>query len=279
MQPQNIGYYILNEAADPEIIDAKVLSQSKLGNRVIAEGTLQRTGAKNRNGRTYLKADLEPELSAPRQRELFKARQMKGEMGHPDPGQGGLARQQTIDPKLTCVEFLDKFWMEGDLVKGRFKGTNNDLGQYFDLDLREGAKPAFSLRALGSIESRGGVSYVKNLKLICYDVVIYPSHPEAYTSHIVKGATESAIVKESANIVVCESGMVTPLTQQKIVEYVKEESNNLKQVIDTLELVYESVKLNDNMNQVVLKHINGDSFVVNLESYIKDDIMNYCMNR
>ena len=60
MQPQNIGYYILNEAADPEIIDAKVLSQNKLGNRVIAEGTLQRTGTKNRNGRTYLKADLEP---------------------------------------------------------------------------------------------------------------------------------------------------------------------------------------------------------------------------
>lgn len=279
MQPQNIGYYILNEAADPEIIDnLKILSPNK-SDRIIAEGTLQRTGSKNRNGRTYLKTDLEPELSAPRQKELFKARQMKGEMGHPDPGQGGLGRQQTIDPKLTCVEFLDKFWMEGDLVKGRFKGTNNDLGQYFDLDLREGAKPAFSLRALGSIESRGGVSYVKNLKLITYDQVIFPSHPEAYTSHIVKGATESSFVKESSNILVTEGGIITPLTQGKIIEYVKEESNNLKQVIDTLELVYETVKLNDTLNQVILKHVNGDSFVVNLENYIKDDIMNYCFKK
>lgn len=279
MGPKNIGYYILNEAPDPEILDARVTSNSKLGNRVIAEGTLQRTGSKNRNGRIYLKEDLEPELHAPRQRELFKAKMMKGEMGHPDPGQGGLARQQTIDPKLTCVEFLDKFWMEGDLVKGRFKGTNNDLGEYFNLDLLEGAKPAFSLRALGSIESSRGMSYVKNLKFICYDFVIYPSHPEAYTSHIVSASSESTMLKESSNILVCESGLITPITQQKVIEYVKEESNNLKQVIDTLELVYESVRLSENGNQVILKHINGDTFVVNLENYIKDDIMNYCFNK
>lgn len=281
MNNKNIGYYILNEAADPNISDTKIISYNKLGNRVIAEGTLQRMGSKNRNGRIYLKEDLVPELSAPRQLELFKAKQMKGEMGHPDPSKGGLSRQQTIDPDMTCVNFLEGFWVDGDLVKGRFKGTNNDKGEYFNLDLMEGAKPAFSLRALGSIESKNGQSYVKNLKLITYDHVIYPSHPEAYTSHLLNGTNESAIT-ESGNLFVFENtyeGVAIPISQKKVIDYVKEESNNLKQVIDTLELVYENIKLMNNGNQVMLEHVNGDKFIVNLESHIQNEILNYCYNK
>ena len=280
MNAKNIGYYILNEASDPNLSDTKVVSYNK-SNHVIAEGTLQQVGVRNRNGRIYLKEDLEPELHAPRQKELFGAKQMKGEMGHPDPSKGGLSRQQTIDPSMTCVQFLDEFWMEGDLVKGRFKGTNNDFGNYFNADLLEGAKPAFSLRALGSIESKGGQSYVKNLKLITYDHVIYPSHKPAYTDKIISGANESAILAESGNIFVVDEdyqGLAIPITQKKVIEYVKEESKNLKQVIDTLELVYENIRLADNGNQVILEHVNGDKFVVNLETYIKNDIMDFCAN-
>lgn len=282
MDAKNIGYYILNEAANPDLADAKVVSYSKVGNHVIAEGNLQEVGVKNRNGRIYLKEDLEPELHAPRQKELFAAKQMKGEMGHPDPSKGGLSRQQTIDPTMTCVQFLDEFWMEGDIVRGRFKGTNNQLGEYFNADILEGAKPAFSLRALGSIESKGGQSYVKNLKLITYDHVIYPSHKPAYMTNIVSATNESAsLIAESSNIFVVDedySGLAVPITQKKVIEYVKEESKNLKQVIDTLELVYENIRLADNGNQVILEHVNGDKFIVNLESYIRNDIMDFCAN-
>lgn len=88
MNTRNIGYYILNEAAEP-IVDTKIVSDginkfktNKLGNRVIAEGTLQSLGKENRNKRIYLAEDLVPELSAPRQRELFRAGEMKGECGY-----------------------------------------------------------------------------------------------------------------------------------------------------------------------------------------------------
>ena len=123
------------------------------GKRVEAEGTLQDMDVENRNRRVYMKNDLLPEINGPRMTELIKAKQFCGEYGH--PLSDDLVRQQTIDPKLVCVRF-NKVWTEGNLVKARFQGTNNDYGEYFDRDLRDGCKPAFSLRALGAIENVNG---------------------------------------------------------------------------------------------------------------------------
>lgn len=109
------------------------------------------------------------------------------------------------------------------------------------------------------------------------NLVIFPSHVEAYTASVLSANTESAI-RESGNIVVTESGFLTPITQEKVVDFVKEESSNLKQVINTLELVYNNIALSETGNQVILSHVNGDKFVVNLESYIKDSIYDYCIN-
>jgi hypothetical protein len=133
------------------------------GKRVEAEGTLQDMDVENRNRRIYAKADLIPEINGPRMKELIDAGQFYGEMGH--PLSDDLVRQQTIDPKLVCVGF-NKVWVEGNQVKARFRGTNNAYGEQFDQDLREGRKPAFSLRALGAIENVNGKAYVKGIKII-----------------------------------------------------------------------------------------------------------------
>ena len=57
--------------------EKKIVSYNKDGNYTIAEGLFQQDGVKNRNGRIYLKEDLEPELHAPRQKELFAAKNVK----------------------------------------------------------------------------------------------------------------------------------------------------------------------------------------------------------
>ena len=161
---KRIGSIILEGAATVEdtIISYKPCNSCGKS-RVIAEGTLQDMDVENRNHRIYAKADLSPEIMGPRMTELIKAKEMKGELGH--PLSDDLVRQQTIDPKLVCVLFT-KIWIEGNKVKGQFRGTNNAYGDEFDLDLRDGCKPAFSLRALGAIENVNGKAYVKGIKII-----------------------------------------------------------------------------------------------------------------
>ena len=186
---KNIGNIILEEACTTEdvVISAEDSGEKK---RVIATGTLQKAETQNRNKRCYRRSDLKKELEGDRIQELIhKAKQFKGEAGH--PLSESLIRQQTILPALCSVRYL-KVWLEGDLVKANFKGTNNALGEAFDADLRDGEKPAFSLRALGNLVQENGKSYVDHLKIITYDVVIFPSHPEAYTDKIISESTTLA---------------------------------------------------------------------------------------
>ena len=170
----NIGY-IICETATTYVDKVNIIKESTgSSRRLVAEGVLQTADEKNRNGRWYGKEELFPQLKAPRTMELLKAGYLRAECGH--PLSKDLARQQTIDAKLCCAQFLD-LWTEGNNVMGRFKGTNNDLGEEFDMDLRDGCLPAWSLRALGTVDETSRGLEVKNLKLITYDNVIYPSHP------------------------------------------------------------------------------------------------------
>lgn len=194
--------YIFNEAA-VSVSEVEILEK---GNRVTAQGVLQTGNQTNRNGRIYRTPDLDAQIHAPRQRELLKTGNMLGEAGHPMTTD--LMRQQTIDPKCTCVRYLD-FWMDGDNVMGKFKGTNNELGNAFDMDLREGILPAFSYRALGTVEETAEGSVVANLKMITYDYVIYPSHPTAYTQGVI---SESTI----ANSSIINSHLTSLIEQTKL---------------------------------------------------------------
>ena len=213
------------------------------GKRVVAEGTLQDMDVENRNRRIYAKADLLPEINGPRMTELIKAKQFCGEYGH--PLSDDLVRQQTIDPKLVCVRF-NKVWVEDNLVKARFQGTNNDYGSYFDQDLRDGCKPAFSLRALGAIENVNGKAYVKGIKIITWDSVIYPSHKVAYTSNIV---TESALdgtpLYENQIVVASDDpGRVITLREsdaRTVISRLQRESANMDAILNTFDGIYDKI--------------------------------------
>jgi hypothetical protein len=57
--------------------------------------------------------------------------------------------------------------------------------------------------------------------------------------------------------------------------YIKSESANIKSIIGQIDIFYESMKLIDNNTRVQLVTKAGDTFVVNLESYIQDEIKRY----
>ena len=271
----NIGYVIIETSLMPEIGDGEFKIVKCGDDRVVGEGILQEANMKNRNGRFYDSRDLFPQLTCPRTLELLSTGNMKAENGH--PLSKDLVRQQTIDPNNTVAVFL-KFWTDGDFVKGQFVGDENEKGAAFDRELRKGRKPSWSLRALGNIQNTRRGAEVKNIKIITYDRVIYPSHDKAYTTGIV--SESASMVEKDSRIIIPNDdiGMIEPITNESVIKYIQAESANMKIFKEFFDLNYDNMKLINNGRQVQLTDKVGGVFVMNLENYIHDEIMNSCIN-
>lgn len=257
------------------------------GRRVIARGILQTGNERNRNNRIYRTDDLVSQIQAPRQLELLRTGNMFGEAGH--PLSQDVVRQQTIDPKCKCVQFLS-FGVDGDNIIGTFKGTNNDLGETFDLDLRDGILPAFSYRALGSIENGPDGPFVTNLKMITYDYVIYPSHPKAYTTDIVSESAGLLKPTQSRFTSLNESGRFDPKAfiyqidekskriinniNESAASYIRDQSKEYKIMKEAFDLsnVNSVTLMPDNMIMVV---DDKTTLTFGIEDYISKEIYDY----
>lgn len=277
MITDKIGYIICETetVSDPR---TKIVSEGRNG-KLVAEGVLQTADELNRNRRIYPKAELFPQLKAPRTIELLEAGYLRAELGH--PLDKDLTRQQTINDQLTCAKFLE-LWTVSDDIWGRFVGTNNEYGRVFNEDLKDGCKPAWSLRALGSIVQTKRGAEVRNLRIITWDQVIYPSHPGAYTQRIV-GVAENAILNERTEVInrAIQAGngdedIIVPITNESVINYIKSESANLKYMRESFDFMYNKIDVSKNGSTVTLTADDGNIFVVNLETYIHNDIMNYC---
>lgn len=269
---RQIGYMICESGVTME--QPKIVSSDD--HRVVAEGIMQTADEVNRNHRIYEEKELFPEITCARTKELIKAGYMRGESGH--PMSKDLARQSTIDPSNVCVQYLE-FWTKGKDVWARFKGTNNSLGEAFDQDLREGCLPAFSLRALGSIENTAKGATVRNLKLITYDHVIYPSHPNAYT---VKLVSESAGMQfEEKNGIAIPKNMdidynfIAPITNENVINYIKSESANFKTIKESFDIFYDTIALVENGQYIQMVDKEGHTLMIRTENYIRNEIMDY----
>lgn len=273
---ENIGYVVIETATTiSDIQPAKIIREDKKCNRVIAQGTLQEANEKNRNGRFYDSRDLFPQLTAPRTLELLHTGNLRAENGHPLSKE--LVRQQTIDPEKTVAIFL-KLWTEGNFVKATFQGTNDARGEEFNKDLLCGFSPSWSLRALGTIQNTGRGAEVKGIKVITWDRVIYPSHPRAYTDGIISESAGIGVNNDS-NVFLEQNdkGILIPITNQSVINYIKSESANFKAIKESYDLLYDDIELINRGTQVKLTDRAGGIFVVNLESYIHDEIMNECL--
>lgn len=265
----SIGYVIIETATTAEDVEpAKIIRSDTANNRVLAEGVVQEANEQNRNGRWYDSRDLFPQLTCPRTMELLRTGNMRAENGH--PLDKDLVRQQTIDPEKTVAIFT-KFWTEGNLVKAQFRGTNDARGAEFNQDLLDGFSPSWSLRAMGTIQNTKRGAEVKNIRLITYDRVIYPSHSKAYTDGIVSEGSQLLLQKN-------DPGMVIPITNESVIDYIKSESCNMRFLKESFDIMYDNIELVNRGTQVKLTDKAGGIFVINLESYIHDEIMNACVN-
>ena len=278
---KNIGHVILEDSYVPS--DVKLIERRN--GKPIGEACLQEAEEENRNGRWYITADLVREQNCARTKELLAAGYMLGEAGHPTDS--SIIRQQTIDPKETAVRYF-KFWMEGPKWMAHYTGTNNSYGEAVCKDLEEGCKPAFSMRSLGTLQQLNGHNTVRDLKYITHDFVIFPSHPGAYTTKLVTESAgngtaqkafntyfEAAVYSKRKTKARNESAII-PIYNEDVISYIKQESANLNSIIEQFQVFYESIEMAPNRNAVIMTSKNGDKFYVNLETYIKNDIEDYC---
>lgn len=276
-----IGHIILE--AQQEVPEVTIISEKN--NKVTGTGIIQTLGDENRNGRIYELKDMKPEVEGDRiQKELIPTGNMCGHDGHPSSTE--LSIQSVIDPKLCSVRY-SKIWLEGSEIHANFRGTNNEYGKAFNADLMEGVRPSFSLRALGSVDrERSGKCYVRNLRIITWDRVIFPSHKRAYMSNLITSKNESAVLEScgydmSKNDMLngekaLNEGVLIPIVNKQVVDYIKHESANVKAILNNFETLYESAIICGDGKQVQLALADGNRILVNLEQYISNEIMDYC---
>lgn len=265
----NIGYVIMESAE--EVKEQKIVGEH--GNKIVAEGFLQtELNKKNRNGRIYGMKWIPNEVNGPRITELKSTGNLKGENGHPsDPS---ISVQQTINPDKVCVKYID-VWVEGDNVKGRYCGTNNDRGNSFNEDLACGELPSFSLRCLGSVGQRGGSIYVENGKIVTWDRVYYPSHEKAYTTKIISESAHLDPFKKEA-MSMTESGIIIPITTDSMKSFIKHESANVKNIMNSFDTLLESMNIVENGQYAQLVDKSGNVFMIRLENFVQNQIIDYC---
>lgn len=268
--------YIINESV-AEAVECSIVNQDN--EFVIAEGILQQGEKLNRNKRIYSSEDLHKEIYGPRVRELVSTGNFKGEAGHPTCMD--LARQQKVDPTLEQVWYT-KLWMDGPYVKGHFRGTNNDLGRSFNQDLKDGQKPSFSLRSLGSIDRSSGQNKVVNLRIICYDRVYFPSYDNAYTERII---SESAgygyndmfdYVRSHGNeqIVKEDYELIAPIVNDAIVDQLLKESSNLNSLCND----FNPKKITCAGDKVTMITEDYDTVIMPTDKYVSKAIDDFCKN-
>lgn len=269
---------IIETATTSKEYEFKLVGESN--GRVLGEGVTQEANEKNRNGRFYEDKELFPQLTDKRQLELLSTGNMRAENGH--PLSKDLIRQQTIDPNNTVAIFT-KFWTEGPLVMARFFGTFNDKGEEFNKELLAGIRPSWSLRALGNIVVTSRGSEVRGIKLITYDRVIYPSHSKAYTKGIVSEAAavmDTYPVQEGSRLYLDDrdSGMVAPITNESVINFIKEQSATVHMIKESFDLIYEDIQVLDNGRSVRLTDCAGGSIIVPLEEAVHQEIQSACID-
>jgi hypothetical protein len=139
----------------------------------VVEGILQRSGAKNQNGRVYPKHILERECQK-YQREYIDQHRALGELDHPE--------SSVVNLNNVSHNIL-KIWWEGDDLKGAVQILGTPSGNILKELFKAGITLGISSRGLGSVKelrSEGVVEVQEDFELICWDFVSNPSTQGAF---------------------------------------------------------------------------------------------------
>jgi len=151
-------------------------SEEQNDGRIIVQGVLQRSGAKNQNGRVYPKDILAREVANYKKIQVAERRAL-GELDHPE---SSVVNLQNVSHNVQDV------WWKGDDVIGKVEILGTPAGNILKELLKAGIKLGISSRGLGSVKSIGEntVAVEDDFELICWDFVSNPSTHGAFMSPV-----------------------------------------------------------------------------------------------
>ncbi len=142
------------------------------------EGVFAQSEQKNRNGRIYPKKTMKSAVDKYVTEQVSKNRAV-GELNHPE---GPTVNLDKVSHLITDLHF------EGNDVIGKASILDTPMGRIVKGLLEGGVNLGVSTRGMGSLEQRGGASYVgEDFALSTIDIVQDPSAPNAFVNGIMEG--------------------------------------------------------------------------------------------
>lgn len=269
-----IGYAITEEVSEP--VNENTIDEIKVGNLHYLRfpAVLQTFNKLNRNRRDYGGKAMYEGLTAENIQELLATGNLFGEAGHPNTKD--MSRILTIMPDMTShrIKSLD---IQSDHVSGIIETLpDNGLGTKMANLMLTGTMPSFSLRAVAPLIKRpDGTTLIRQKpRVVTYDWVVFPSHKEAY--QIQSRPVENVIkdIRAGGNYVT-ESAV--PVFESQVLDFLKEESNNLKLVSSVHETGLGNMRLTSD-GQFVIVQENGQRFAVAIEDKIRTEVNSFMAN-
>lgn len=159
-------------------VKALVEAASNGEKKFFLEGVFMQAEKQNRNNRIYPREILKEAVARFISESVSTGRAV-GELNHPDGPQINLDK---VSHRITQLSW------NGDNVHGKALILNTPMGMIVKGLLDGGVKLGVSSRGMGSVESRGGKTYVKSdFTLSTIDIVQDPSAPSAFVEGIMEG--------------------------------------------------------------------------------------------
>jgi hypothetical protein len=142
-------------------------------------GIFMQADIKNRNGRVYPMEILQNEVTK-YNKNFIKEKRAFGELGHPE---GPTVNLERVSHMITSLEPAGKNFI------GEAKIMATPMGEIVKSLMDEGAKLGVSSRGMGSLDQKGGASYVRDdfYLATAADIVADPSAPNAFVEGIMEG--------------------------------------------------------------------------------------------
>jgi len=169
-----------------------LLVEGKAGKekQYVIRGPFAQANNKNRNGRIYEDAILQPAVAKYVAEQVAKGRAV-GELNHPD---GPTINLDKVSHLITKLEW------DGDNVMGEARILPTPMGQIVKGLIDGGVQLGVSTRGMGSLEARDNAMYVKeDFHLATIDIVQDPSAPDAFVNGIMEGKEwiwDNGIIKQ-----------------------------------------------------------------------------------
>ena len=178
-------------------IKPEMISESEVKNngKVIVTGVLQRSDAKNQNGRVYPKDILEREVAKYKKNEISENRAV-GELDHPE--------SSVVNLKNVSHNILDCWW-EGDDVMGKVEILSTPSGNILKQLMQHGIKLGISSRGLGSVKQvNESLEVQDDFELVCWDFVSNPSTHGAFMHSVNESRMHTNIKHNNVDVLISD---------------------------------------------------------------------------